>query len=1362
MLSSANLLRCGIAILSLTCCQAEAVDTIQAVQNLRLLPISFESTAGDQGKDSEYAGHGMGYELVVRPSNALLHLQTRTGSEETVRMSFVGADPRGYLEPIGLQSGVSNYLMGADPKKDRIGVSRYSKVVSHSVYPGIDLLYYGRGSEFEYDLLLAPGADPSQIRIRVEGVRDISFTADGDLVLKTATAQLIQRKPLAYQEIAGRRSLVRGKYIRRGKNEIGFEVSAHDPHQRLVIDPVLSFSSYLSGDGGGFGYAVVADSQGYVYAIGNDLSSNFPCTHALPSVNPSFMVKFDPRSQQVVYATCFLGSARAAAVDSSGQVVIAGFTLGSSIQLVNPLQGTFHIGQNQGFVAKLNATGDAFVFATYLSSSGTLANAVALDSQGNVYVAGTTSDATFPVKNAYQPSLAGSVFNSDAFVLKMDSTGSTLIFSTYLGGSDTDTINALAVDLSGNVWVTGGTASRDFPMVNALQGPPAMATSTLSAFVAKLDSAGSQLLYSTYLGTGGIGPNPSAGKAISTDRSGNAYIAGDAGLSGSFPLVGQFNDSGRCFVGKFTPSGAATFFSQFGTEGACTGLTLRPNGTIAVSGTTQLMYLPLVDAVQTTYGTNQIGFVMVLEGDGSAIDFSSYLGGISIYQTDLNGIVSDSSGNLYVVGEITGPNSGYPLTNPLPGTASATSGALLSEIQPASACSFQLNTNAVTIPIKATPQYGSVSVTAPAGCLWNASGPYVEGALICPDCGNSNVYQGVGSGTVPIEVDPTDALSKTAHIQVAGHKVTVNVQGAACSYSLSVNQANVAAAGGSGEFTVNNVYPCSFSTSVSAGWITITYSNPSPSAVQIGYAVSANPGAARQGTITVAGLSFTVSQASTIAPSLNITKHHTGNFTQGQNSANYTVAVSNVSGAGATNGTVTVTETVPSGLTLVSMAGTGWACPGSAANNCSRSDVLNGGATYPPLTVIVNVASNAPTSVTNQVSVTGGGSSGSSASDVTTVNPPPVALRFIPITPCRVADTRNPTGPFGGPAIAGNSSRDFNIPSSACGIPSTAQAYSLNVAVVPQGELGYLTVWPTGQAQPLVSTLNSLDGRIKSNAAIVWAGTNGSISAYADYSATDLILDINGYFVPATNTSALAFYPIAPCRIADTRNATGSLGGPTFSAVTSRTFPILSSSCNLPSTAQAYSINFAAVPNGPLGYLTAWPTGQPRPLVATLNAPTGTVTGNAAIVPAGTNGSIDVYATAPTDVVIDINGYFAPMGAGGLSLYGVAPCRVMDTRNLIGSQPITSITVAVSSSACGIPVSAQAHVFSATVLPQGVLGFLTLWPEGETQPLVSTLNAQDGAITSNMAIVPTTNGSISAFASAPTQLILDTAGYFGQ
>jgi len=396
-----------------------------------------------------------------------------------------------------------------------------------------------------------------------------------------------------------------------------------------------------------------------------------------------------------------------------------------------------------------------------------------------------------------------------------------------------------------------------------------------------------------------------------------------------------------------------------------------------------------------------------------------------------------------------------------------------------------------------------------------------------------------------------------------------------------------------------------------------------------------------------------------------------------------------------------------------------------------------------------------------------------------TANSPPVftgPMHFAAITPCRVADTRNANGPFGGPSIAGQTSRAFVIPNSPCGIPATAGAYSLNVAVVPKKTLGYVTVWPAGQNQPTVATLTSLDGQVRSNAAIVAAGANGAISVFAT-DDTDVILDINGYFnstsaatvarnahgysAAATASGASAFYPLTPCRIADTRNAAGPLGGPGLAAESTRSFPIADSSCGVPAGALAYSLNFAAVPKGPLGFLTAWPTGQPQPLVASLNAVTGTVTANAVIVPAGANGAVDVYATNDTDLVIDIDGYFAAPGAGGLSFYAGTPCRVLDSRDPQGTPPFNGeMGVDVTASPCGLPATAQAFVFNATVVPPGPFGFLTMWPEGEPQPVAATLNALDGAITSNMAIVPTTNGSISVFGSNPTYLILDNFGYF--
>jgi hypothetical protein len=247
---------------------------------------------------------------------------------------------------------------------------------------------------------------------------------------------------------------------------------------------------------------------------------------------------------------------------------------------------------------------------------------------------------------------------------------------------------------------------------------------------------------------------------------------------------------------------------------------------------------------------------------------------------------------------------------------------------------------------------------------------------------------------------------------------------------------------------------------------------------------------------------------------------------------------------------------------------------------------------------------------------------------------------FYTAIPCRVADTRNAAGTFGGPTPTAGQTRNFPVPASACNIPANAQAYSTNVTVVPPAGLGYLTLWPTGLAQPFVSTLNAPGGNVVANAALVPAGTNGSVSVFVT-NQTDVVLDIDGYFATPGSPGSLNFYPVPPCRVIDTRNANGTFGGPVMTAGSSRSFPIPASACNIPAGAQAYSMNVTVVPFGALFYLSVWPSNQPQPLVSTLNSD-GRILANAAIVPAGSGGGITFFVTNQTHVILDINGYFAP------------------------------------------------------------------------------------------------------------------------
>jgi hypothetical protein len=376
------------------------------------------------------------------------------------------------------------------------------------------------------------------------------------------------------------------------------------------------------------------------------------------------------------------------------------------------------------------------------------------------------------------------------------------------------------------------------------------------------------------------------------------------------------------------------------------------------------------------------------------------------------------------------------------------------------------------------------------------------------------------------------------------------------------------------------------------------------------------------------------------------------------------------------------------------------------------------------------------------------------------------SLGFVPVTPCRVVDTRGVNGSLGGPSMTAGSTRSFPLPMGSCTLPAGASAYSLNVTVVPKSKLNYLTLWPTGQTQPVVSTLNSLDGRVVANAAIVPSGTSGDVNVYVTDN-TDVIIDVNGYFGPAGSSGALTFVPVTPCRVEDTRNSNGTFGGPILAASSTRSFPIPSSSCGIPSTAAAYSLNETVVPTTTLEYLSLFPTGASQPNVSTLNATKGHAVANAAIVPAGTGGAVSAYVTDQTQLISDINGYFTATPSTALVFNTVTPCRVADTRNATGTfgGPImaanTTRTFPLPTGSCGLPSSAAAYALNVTVVPTSTLNYLTLWPAGQSQPTVSTLNSATGQVVANAALVPAgTSGGVSVYVTNQTQVIIDVVGYF--
>lgn len=357
-------------------------------------------------------------------------------------------------------------------------------------------------------------------------------------------------------------------------------------------------------------------------------------------------------------------------------------------------------------------------------------------------------------------------------------------------------------------------------------------------------------------------------------------------------------------------------------------------------------------------------------------------------------------------------------------------------------------------------------------------------------------------------------------------------------------------------------------------------------------------------------------------------------------------------------------------------------------------------------------------------------------------------LRFVPTMSCRLADVQ----------IAQGQTRVIPVRQSGCLISPGARAYSLRITVSPDtASLGYLTVFPAGRPRPFASTLNSWDGRIVTNAAIVEAGDGDNISVYA-HDSTFVTIEINGYFLPREYpANGLSFYRLDPCRITDTRGAPRiAVVGPFEHTIAVR------DRCEVPPNAVAYSLNLTVVPENPaLLETTIYPTGHVRPTTPSLITIERQIVSSAAIVEAGQGGKLSVYGTQGHDVVLDINGYFAPPGQFGALMYRtVNPCRIADTRS---GAPLGTGDARVFPirGVCNVPQDADAFALNTTAVPLGPLGFVTFWPAYYPQPFVSTLNAPTGQVTANMALVPVgLTGAIAAFSSNPTHLVLDINGYF--
>jgi hypothetical protein len=481
-----------------------------------------------------------------------------------LRMKLRNANPATRVTGVDELAGTSNYFIGNDPAKWRTNVPTYAKVKYEGIYSGIDLVYYGNQRQLEYDFIVAPGANPNRIAFDVRGAKRIRRTEHGELVFKVGEDEIRWHKPVVYQEKDGTRREIAAHYAITDTNSIAFEVAKYDASRPLYIDPLI-YSTYLGGSGQDAGYGIAVDNLGNAYVTGYTSSNNFPVTSGAFQTTccGAFVTKLNPTGTALVYSTYLdNGWGRGIAVDATGNAYVTGNAGGGFPVTPGAFQtvcgGTCEYGN--AFVTKLNPTGSVLVYSTYLGGSGVygdLGTGIAVDNSGNAYVTGQTSSTNFPVTpDAFQTTFGDG--STDAFVTKFNPQGSALVYSTYLGGSGNDYNPNIAVDSSGNAYVTGTTQSTDFPVTpGAFQTTCGSARHCENAFVTKLNPTGSALVYSTYLGGSG-----DTGNGIAVDSSGNAYVTGQTGRR--FPVTrGAIQKIGNlaAFVTKLNPTGMALVYS---------------------------------------------------------------------------------------------------------------------------------------------------------------------------------------------------------------------------------------------------------------------------------------------------------------------------------------------------------------------------------------------------------------------------------------------------------------------------------------------------------------------------------------------------------------------------------------------------------------------------------------------------------------------------------------------------------------------------------------------------------------------------------------------------------------------------------
>jgi hypothetical protein len=675
------------------------------------LPLAFERNEGQTDARVNFVARGSGYSVFLTGCDATIRLDAFDGKSRqpnsaaaeitkssVVRVALANSNAPAAIEELDPQTGRSNYFIGNDPANWHRDIPQFGRVEYRGVYPGVDLIYYGNQGQLESDYIVAPGADPTQIALQISEAGKLAVDAAGDLAISTATGELLLRKPHAYQGGGSAMQEVAANYILGAEQQVRIQLGAYDAQQPLIIDPVLSYATYLGGATNQTLAGIAVDSSAFAYITGFTSSSDYPVTAGVVQGTPAntkssvIVTKLKQDGSGLVYSTLLSGSGplgdvgRAIAVDSAGDAYIVGFTSstdfpitsGKAYQTVNRGGG--------GFFTELDPAGATLLYSTYLSGTGIdRLQAVAVDTAGNAYITGATTSTDFPLVTGTAIQNINNVTGSQigtAFLSRINPNQvglGSLVYSTFLGGTKEDSGLGVAVNSSNNAFITGYTKSSDFPMTATNTGFQTTLKNTIggNAFVARVDtSQPDALVYSTFLGgaPNGSGSNPGeVGSAIALGSSGDAYITGYS-YATDYPLVGALDSvsntpNQKTIVSRLdtTKSGAASlvYSSYFGGTrltllGSSPGVDLGfgiavdPAGNIYLAGTSRSADFPVTPgAPQSTIAGTQNAFVAELNPAGSAVLFGTFLGG-SIEAA--NGIALDHAtpANAFVAGITSG------------------------------------------------------------------------------------------------------------------------------------------------------------------------------------------------------------------------------------------------------------------------------------------------------------------------------------------------------------------------------------------------------------------------------------------------------------------------------------------------------------------------------------------------------------------------------------------------------------------------------------------------------------------------------------------------------------------------------------